>query len=98
MPSYARWPPASPVRPGITPVAVRGDAPVAVGRDERGGFPPARAPGVRRPHGQTDMRILFLPASLARLVPGHPAVFAVSDLARAALLTLTGPRNYDGAA
>jgi transcriptional regulator GlxA family with amidase domain len=44
------------------------------------------------------MRILFLPASLARLVPGHPAVFMVSGLAREILLTLTGPRNYDRAA
>jgi transcriptional regulator GlxA family with amidase domain len=43
------------------------------------------------------MRILFLPASLARLAPGHPAVFIVSDLAREVLLTLTGPRNYDRA-
>jgi transcriptional regulator GlxA family with amidase domain len=43
------------------------------------------------------MRIHFLPASLARLVPGHPALFAVPDLAREALLALTGPRNYDGA-
>jgi AraC-like DNA-binding protein len=51
-----------------------------------------------RAHGQTEMRILFLPASLARLVPGHPAVFTVSDLAREVLLTLTGPRNYDRAA
>src|SRR5215217_2149328 len=46
-----------------------------------------------RAHGDTDMRIEFLPASLARLVPGHPAVFMVSDLAREILLTLTGPRN-----
>ncbi|WP_433685011.1 AraC family transcriptional regulator [Nocardia sp. CA-119907] len=51
-----------------------------------------------RAHGQTDMRIVFLPASLARLVPDHPAVFAASDLAREILLTLTGPRNYDRAA
>jgi AraC-like DNA-binding protein len=51
-----------------------------------------------RAHGHTDMRILFLPASLARLAPDHPAVFTVSDLAREILLTLTGPRNYDGAA
>jgi transcriptional regulator GlxA family with amidase domain len=41
------------------------------------------------------MRIEFLPASLARLLPGHPAVFIASDLAREILLTLTGPRNYD---
>jgi transcriptional regulator GlxA family with amidase domain len=46
-----------------------------------------------RAHGHTDMRIVFLPASLARLVPGHPAVFLASDLAREILLTLTGPRN-----
>jgi AraC-like DNA-binding protein len=51
-----------------------------------------------RAHGHTDMRILFLPASLAALAPGHPAVFVVSDLAREILLTLTGPRNYDGTA
>jgi transcriptional regulator GlxA family with amidase domain len=44
------------------------------------------------------MRIVFLPASLARLAPGHPAVYLVSGLAREVLLTLTGPRNYDPAA
>ena len=49
-----------------------------------------------RAHGNTDMRIVFLPATLARLVPGHPAVFVASDLAREVLLALTGPRNYDG--
>jgi AraC-like DNA-binding protein len=48
-----------------------------------------------RAHGHTDMRILFLPASLARFVPDHPAAFMVSDLVREMLLTLTGPRNYD---
>lgn len=48
-----------------------------------------------RAHGHTDMRIVFLPASLARLVPDHPAVFEASDLARELLLTLTGPRNYE---
>lgn len=51
-----------------------------------------------RAHGDTDMRIVFLPASLARLVPDHPAVFAASDLAREILLTLTGPRTLDRAA
>ena len=49
-------------------------------------------------HSHTDMRIVFLPASLARLAPGHPAVYLVSGLAREILLTLTGPRNYDPAA
>ncbi|HVV20678.1 MAG TPA: helix-turn-helix transcriptional regulator [Pseudonocardiaceae bacterium] len=51
-----------------------------------------------RAHGDTDMRIVFLPPSLARLVPDRPAVLTVSDLAREALLTLTGPRNDDPAA
>ena len=51
-----------------------------------------------RAHGHTDMRIVFLPASLARLAPDHPAVFMASGLAREILLTLTGPRNYEGVA
>ncbi|TCO28568.1 AraC-like DNA-binding protein [Kribbella steppae] len=51
-----------------------------------------------RAHGSTDMRILFLPESLARLVPGKPAVFMVSDLARDILLILTGPPDRDQAA
>ncbi|UOX92687.1 helix-turn-helix transcriptional regulator [Amycolatopsis sp. FBCC-B4732] len=48
-----------------------------------------------RAHGHTDMRIVFLTASLARLVPAHPAVFAASGLAREVLLALTGTREYD---
>jgi AraC-like DNA-binding protein len=59
---------------------------------------PAGFTHYHRAHGHTDMRIEFLPASLARLVPGHPAVFMASDLAREILLTLTGPRNYDDGA
>jgi AraC-like DNA-binding protein len=59
---------------------------------------PAGCTHHHRAHGDTDMRIVFLPASLARLVPGGPAVFGVSDLAREVLLTLTGPRNHDPAA
>lgn len=42
-------------------------------------------------HGDTDMRIVFLPPSLARLVPDRPAVFLASGLAREVLLALTGP-------
>ena len=56
---------------------------------------PAGFTHYHRAHGHTDMRIVFLPASLARLVPGHPAVFTASDLAREVLLTLTGPRSHD---
>jgi transcriptional regulator GlxA family with amidase domain len=43
------------------------------------------------------MRIVFLPVSRARLLPGRPAVFLASDLAREILLTLTGPRYDDRA-
>jgi AraC-like DNA-binding protein len=64
----------------------------------RVGWTPGGFTHYHRAHGHTDMRIVFLPASLARLVPGHPAVFTASDLAREILLTLTGPRAYDRAA
>jgi AraC-like DNA-binding protein len=46
-------------------------------------------------HGDTDMRIVFLAPALARHLPGRPAVFLASDLAREVLLALTGSRNYD---
>ncbi|MCX4745590.1 helix-turn-helix transcriptional regulator [Kitasatospora sp. NBC_01287] len=59
---------------------------------------PAEFTHYHRAYGDTDMRILFLAPSLARLVPDHPAVFLASDLAREVLLALTGPRNYDAAA
>jgi AraC-like DNA-binding protein len=59
---------------------------------------PAGVTHYHRAHSHTDMRIVFLPASLARLAPGHPAVYLVSGLAREILLTLTGPRNYGSAA
>jgi AraC-like DNA-binding protein len=58
---------------------------------------PAGCAHHHRAHGDADMRIVFLPPSLARLVPGRPVVFTASDLAREALLVLTGPRNYDPA-
>jgi AraC-like DNA-binding protein len=48
-----------------------------------------------RAHGDTDMRIVFLPPSLARLVPNRPAVFLASGIAREVLLALTGPRGED---
>ena len=59
---------------------------------------PAGFTHYHRAHGHTDMRIVFLPGSLARLVPGRPAVFLASGLAREILLALTGPRGYDRAA
>ncbi|PXX61087.1 AraC-like DNA-binding protein [Nocardia tenerifensis] len=58
---------------------------------------PAGFAHAHRAHGHTDMRIVFLPASLARLAPAHPAVFAASDLAREILLSLTDPRGHEQA-
>jgi AraC-like DNA-binding protein/quercetin dioxygenase-like cupin family protein len=40
-------------------------------------------------YGSTDMRVLFLPSSLAARLPDRPAVFSVSPLAREAMLRLT---------
>ncbi|MFE0458911.1 AraC family transcriptional regulator [Kitasatospora sp. NPDC058965] len=59
---------------------------------------PAEFTHQHRAHGDTDMRIVFLAPSLARLVPNRPAVFLASDLAREVLLALTGPRNYEDTA
>jgi AraC-like DNA-binding protein len=66
----------------------------------RVGWTPAGFTHYHRAHGDTDMRIVFLPAALARLVPSRPAVFLVSGLAREILLTLTGDaaRDHDRAA
>src|SRR3954447_9176940 len=56
---------------------------------------PARSRHHHRAHGDTDMRIVFLPPSLARRAPSTPAVLLASALAREVLLTLTGPRPLD---
>jgi AraC-like DNA-binding protein len=56
---------------------------------------PARSTHHHRAHGDTDMRIVFLPPSLARRAPARPAVFLASGLVREVLLTLTGPRHFD---
>jgi transcriptional regulator GlxA family with amidase domain len=64
----------------------------------RAAWTPAGFTHHHRAHGRTDMRIEFLPPSLARLLPGHPAVFTASGLAREILLALSGPRNHDRAA
>ncbi|WP_442814759.1 AraC family transcriptional regulator [Streptomyces sp. NBC_01198] len=63
----------------------------------RAAWTPAGFTHQHRAHGDTDMRIVFLAPSLARLLPDRPVVFLASDLAREALLALTGPRSYDDA-
>lgn len=62
----------------------------------RVGWIPAGVAHYHRAHSNTDMRILFLPASLARLTPDHPVVFMVSDLAREILLALTSSDRTTG--
>jgi AraC-like DNA-binding protein len=59
----------------------------------RVGWTPAGVAHRHRAHGVTDMRIVFLPASPAQLMPERPAVFLVSGLAREVLLALTGERG-----
>lgn len=58
---------------------------------------PAGFSHYHRAHGETDMRIEFLPASLARLAPTHPVVFLASGLARELLLRLGNPGAHDRA-
>ena len=65
---------------------------------DRIAWTPAGSTHRHRIHGDTDMRIVFLPPSLARRIPDRPAVFLATGLAREVLLALTGPRNYDRAA
>lgn len=59
---------------------------------------PAGSTHHHRAHGDTDMRIVFLPAALVRRMPERPAVFATSGLAREVLLALTSGRYRDRAA
>ncbi|MQY25873.1 AraC family transcriptional regulator [Nocardia aurantia] len=51
-----------------------------------------------RAHGDTDMRIVFLPGALSGRLPDRPAVFPASGLAREVLLALTGSRDFERAA
>jgi AraC-like DNA-binding protein len=55
----------------------------------RSAWTPAGFDHHHRAHGRTDMRVLFLPPSLAARLPAHPSVLAVTPLAREALLALT---------
>lgn len=75
-------------------LAVRTQRGTSIVPADRVGWTPAGSTHDHRAHGETDMRIVFLPPSLARLLPDHPAVFVASGLAREVLLALTGPRTY----
>jgi AraC-like DNA-binding protein len=84
--------------------AARGVLSVRTGRGtsivpaNRVAWTPAGSDHLHRAHGDTDMRIVFLPASLARLLPPRPVVFLASGLAREVLLALTAERDFERAA
>ncbi|WP_433129001.1 helix-turn-helix domain-containing protein [Micromonospora sp. CA-240977] len=79
-------------------LAVHGERGTSIVPANRVAWTPAGFTHDHRVHGDTDMRIVFLTPSLARLMPEHPAVFLASDLAREILLALTGPGHYDATA
>jgi AraC-like DNA-binding protein len=88
-------------RRGHLVYAARGVLAVATGAGtsivptNRVAWTPAGITHQHRAHGDTDMRIIFVADALAVHLPDRPAVLTVDDLAREAILTLTGPRNYD---
>ena len=54
-------------------------------------------PGVEHAHrfyGQSDARVVTLPAALSELLPDHPGVFAVGRLLREVLLALTDRAGF----
>ncbi|MCT9093617.1 helix-turn-helix transcriptional regulator [Streptomyces sp. ASQP_92] len=81
---------------GVLTVHTEGGTSVAPAN--RVAWTPADFTHYHRAHGDTDMRIVFLAPSLARLLPDRPAVFLASGLAREALLALTGPRDDNSGA
>jgi AraC-like DNA-binding protein len=77
------------VYPATGVLSVTTDAGTWIAPANRAAWIPAGADHHHRAHGRTDMRVLFLPPSLAARLPERPAVLAVSALAREALLSLT---------
>jgi AraC-like DNA-binding protein len=77
------------VYPATGVLSVTTDAGTWIAPANRVTWVPAGAEHRHRAHGRTDMRVLFLPPSLAARLPERPAVLAVSALARDALLALT---------
>ncbi|MBW8482318.1 AraC family transcriptional regulator [Actinomadura parmotrematis] len=76
-------------------LAVRTERGTSIVPADRVAWTPAGCAHRHRAHGDTDMRIVFLPPSLARRIPDRPAVFLASGLAREVLLALTGPHDRD---
>ncbi|WP_238153128.1 helix-turn-helix transcriptional regulator [Kribbella speibonae] len=70
-------------------LAVQTDRGTSIVPANRIAWTPAGFTHQHRAHGETDMRIVFLPAELAERVPDRPAVFLASGLAREVILALT---------
>lgn len=74
-------------------LTVHTDRGISVVPADRIAWTPAGITHRHRAHGNTDMRIVFLPPSLARRIPDRSAVFLATGLAREVLLALTGPHH-----
>lgn len=74
-------------------LAVHTDRGTSIVPANRIAWTPAGSTHQHHAHGNTDMRIVFLPTAQARRVPARPAVFLASNLAREVLLALTGPHD-----
>lgn len=75
-------------------LAVHTEAGTSIVPANRIGWTPAGVAHRHRAHGETDMRIVFLSAASARLLPDRAVVFAATDLARELVVALTGPDSY----
>ncbi|HWD82833.1 MAG TPA: helix-turn-helix domain-containing protein [Kribbella sp.] len=75
-------------------LSVHTDSGTSIVPANRVAWTPAGSAHHHRAHGETDMRIVFLPAALSRRMPDRPAVFLASGLAREVLLALTS-RHLD---
>ncbi|GAA5200048.1 helix-turn-helix transcriptional regulator [Microbacterium jejuense] len=79
-------------------LTVRTAAGTSVVPASRVAWTPAGSTHQHHAHGDTDMRIVFLPPSVAVRLPDRPAVFLTTGLAREVVLALTDPQHHDGAA
>jgi AraC-like DNA-binding protein len=78
-------------------ISVHTDRGTSIVPANRVAWTPGRTTHYHHAHGETDMRIVFLPAALARRIPDRAAVFLASGLAREVLLALTSRQLETGA-
>lgn len=78
------------VYPATGVLSVTTEAGSWIAPPNRAVWTPAGSAHQHRAHGTTAMRIAFITGALADALPTHPAVLAVSPLARELMLALTG--------